>query len=204
VKISIIGTGQVGQALATALVAKEHDVVAGSRSPGAHTDFPSPVTSVTEAALDADVVINALPGMVALASFTEQGTDWLDGKVLLDAANAATPDGDLVYPNDSLAQRLQVAFPRSRVVKGLNTFNISVMTDPGVLGAPTSAYIAGDDTEAKDTVRELLVDLGWSRADVVDLGDLAAARALEHYFPMFLAQFRALGSPVFNVRLTSA
>ncbi len=79
----------------------------------------------------AGLVINAMPGDVALDALTSPGNA-LAGKILLDVSNATTrqPDGmpgDLLHADGSLAERLQAALPRTLVVKALNTMVFSVM-----------------------------------------------------------------------------
>ena len=85
------------------------------------------------------------------------------------------------------------------------TVNLSAHANllPGAPSANTTAYIAGDDADAKRAVAELVVDLGWSGDRILDLGDLAAARAIEHYYPLFLATYRALHTLVFNVAVVT-
>lgn len=202
-RIAILGAGGVGFALSRALHAAGHQVSLGSRAPRLRDGLPVPVLHHLEAARDADLVVNATPGSVSLETLTALGDAWLDGKVLLDLANAATDEGALLYPNASLAEHLQRAFPRAMVVKALSTFNTSVMTSPGILPQATTAYIAGDDADAKRAVAELVVDVGWSGDRILDLGDLAAARAIEHYYPLFLATYRALQTLVFNVAVVT-
>ncbi|GAB3276390.1 NADPH-dependent F420 reductase [Kineosporia babensis] len=197
-RIAIIGTGNVGRALAEGFSAAGHEVVAGSRDPAAHRDFPVPVASAPVAADGAEVVVNATPGIDSVAVLRSFGREWLDGKILLDTANAADHDNLLVYPNASLAEVLQSSFPGTHVVKALNTFNISVMTDPQVLKVPTTAFVSGDDPQAKAVVAGLLRDLGWGPGTLIDLGGLSTARAVEHYYPLFLATYGALGTLVFN------
>jgi len=87
------------------------------------------------------------------------------------------------------------------VVKALNTVNASVMVDPAALGDDHVLPIAGDDDEAKDTVRVLLGDLGWRAEQVLDCGGLVAARGMEHYMPLWLTLMSALGTPAFNVAI---
>ena len=195
----MLGTGGVGFTLARALSAAGHDVTLGSRVPEAHEGLPVRVLGYAEAARSAEVVVNATPGRVSLQTLIAVGSAWLDGKILLDAANAGADDGSLVYPNGSLAGELQRAFPAARVVKALSTFNTSVMTEPGILPVPTTAFIAGDDLDAKRTVAELIVDLGWPGQQILDLGGLDAARAIEHYYPLFLATYQALRTLRFNI-----
>ncbi|KQV14509.1 MULTISPECIES: NADPH-dependent F420 reductase [unclassified Kitasatospora] len=171
--IAVLGNGRVGGNLATALTRAGHQVTAVDRSPGAAAD----------AARTAEIVINATPGagsLERLAALREE----LHGKILIDVSNATTdgPDGlpaDLVYPGSSLAEQLQEALPETRVVKTLNTMLFPVMTAPAALTQAPTAFLSGDDPQAKQTVRELLTDLGWSKEWITDLGGIRTARATE-------------------------
>lgn len=186
-KISILGAGRVGGNLARALASKGHEVVLGHLDPVAAAEhWQGPVvqhSTLAGATASSTVVIHATPGNSALemlSSLREQ----LDGKVLLDVSNATERlpsgmPGGLCYPNSSLAEKLQAALPTTRVVKSLNTMLFSAMTAPSSLQAPPTAYLSGNDSDAKSTVLALLNDLGWSNEWVLDLGGIESARATE-------------------------
>jgi predicted dinucleotide-binding enzyme len=200
-KIAILGTGTVATSLATAL-AGTHEITFGSRDAGATVDLAGTTTaSHADAVAWSDLVINATPGGASLDLLREIGAETLGNRVLLDVANATDASFNLVYPNDSLARHIQEEFPAVRVVKSLNTMNTSVMTNPSVI-APTTVFLSGNDADAKATVSALLEDIGWTKDTQLDLGDIATARAPEHYFFMFFATLQALGTPVFNVAVT--
>ncbi|MFD4906315.1 NADPH-dependent F420 reductase [Kitasatospora purpeofusca] len=171
--IAVLGNGRVGGNLATALTRAGHQVTAVDRSPG----------EATAAARTAEIVINATPGagsLERLAALREE----LHGKILVDVSNATTdgPDGlpaDLLHPGSSLAEQLQEALPGTRVVKTLNTMLFPVMTAPAALSQAPTAFLSGDDPQAKQTVRELLTDLGWRTEWITDLGGIRTARATE-------------------------
>ncbi|MCX5610809.1 MULTISPECIES: NADPH-dependent F420 reductase [unclassified Streptomyces] len=171
--IAVLGNGRVGGNLATALTRAGHQVTAVDREPGAAAD----------AARTAEIVINATPGagsLERLAALREE----LHGKILIDVSNATAdgPDGlpaDLIYPGSSLAERLQGALPETHVVKTLNTMLFPVMTAPATLTQTPTAFLSGEDPQAKQTVRELLIDLGWQKEWITDLGGIQTARATE-------------------------
>ncbi|MCX5387005.1 NADPH-dependent F420 reductase [Streptomyces sp. NBC_00083] len=171
--IAVLGNGRVGGGLSAALTRAGHQVTVADRSPGAAAD----------AAGAAQIVINATPGagsLERLAALREE----LAGKILVDVSNATAdgPDGlptDLLYPGSSLAEQLQRALPDTRVVKTLNTMLFTVMTAPTTLTQPPTAFLSGQDAEAKQTVHGLLQDLGWPRDWVTDLGGIETARAVE-------------------------
>lgn len=205
-RIAVIGTGSAGRALAEGFRRIGHDVVTGTRDPDATrardewADGGS-LASYADAAVGADLVVNATGGQVSLAALAEVD---LDGKVLLDISNpldfsAGFPPTLSVKDNDSLAEQIQRAHPEARVVKSLNTVNGAVMVDPGRLGEPTTIFVAGDDAGARGVVRDLLVDLGWS--DIVEFETLDAARGLEMWLPLWVRLMGTLGTADFNLRL---
>ena len=171
--IAVLGNGRVGGSLATALTRAGHEVTVADRSPG----------SAAGATRTAKIVINATPGAGSLERLVEL-RDQMHGKILVDVSNATVdgPDGlpaDLLYPGSSLAEQLQEALPDTRVVKTLNTMLHTVMTAPAALAQPPTAFLSGQDSQAKLVVRGLLADLGWRQEWITDLGGIETARAAE-------------------------
>ncbi|HEY3480038.1 MAG TPA: NAD(P)-binding domain-containing protein [Streptomyces sp.] len=171
--IAVLGNGRVGGNLATALTRAGHEVTVADRSPG----------SAADAARTAQIIINATPGAGSLDRLAALH-DELHGKILVDVSNATVdgPDGlpaDLIYPGSSLAEHLQEALPDTRVVKTLNTMLYTVMTAPAVLAQPPTAFLSGEDPQAKQITRALLTDLGWHQEWITDLGGIKTARATE-------------------------
>ncbi|WP_423834711.1 NADPH-dependent F420 reductase [Streptomyces manipurensis] len=171
--IAVLGKGRVGGSLAAALTRAGHEVSVADSTPGA----------AAAAARAARIVVNATPGADSLERLGALREE-LHGKILVDVSNATVdgPDGlpaDLLYPGSSLAERLQEALPATYVVKTLNTMLYPVMTAPAILAQAPDAFVSGDDAQAKQTVRDLLVDLGWSKERITDLGGIRTARATE-------------------------
>jgi 8-hydroxy-5-deazaflavin:NADPH oxidoreductase len=199
-EIGILGTGSVAQTLARRWSVAGHQVTLGSRDPSSKGDLACPVAPLIDVVADHDVVVNATPGSASLELAKGIGAAALAGKILIDVANANTPSFELVYPNSSLAEKLQAALPETHVVKTMNTAAMAVMTDPATLPA-SSVFVSGDDAGAKATVVGLLVDLGWPAGSVIDLGGIGSARGPEHFFLMFAALMQSLRTPEFNIRL---
>lgn len=171
--IAVLGNGRVGGNLASALIRAGHDVTVADRTPGAAAD----------AARTAQIVINATPGAGALERLVAL-REQLEGKILVDVSNATVdgPDGlpaDLLYPGSSLAEQLQEALTDTHVVKTLNTMLYTVMTAPAALAQPPTVFLSGQDPHAKQAIAGLLVDLGWQREWITDLGGIETARAAE-------------------------
>jgi 8-hydroxy-5-deazaflavin:NADPH oxidoreductase len=199
-EIGILGTGRVAQNLARRWAAAGHQITFGSREPTSKGGLDFPVVPVLAAVTENHVVVNATPGSASVEVVEGIGAAAFAGKVLLDVANANTESFELVYPNASLAEKLQAALPEAHVVKTMNTAAMSVMSEPGTL-PPSSVFVSGDDAGSKATVVRLLTDLGWPEGSIVDLGGIQSARGPEHYFLMFAAILQALGNPKFNIRL---
>ncbi|WP_116200548.1 NADPH-dependent F420 reductase [Amycolatopsis circi] len=187
--IGILGAGRVGTNLARAFAAAGHTVTLGRRENDEATSTPPAegaeirYADHTATARAADVVINATPGDSALERLTALRAELAD-KILVNVSNATIDaadglPGDLRYPGSSLAEQLQAALPGTRIVKTLNTMLFMVMTAPGTLSTPPTAYLSGNDEQAKKTVAGLLGDLGWQPAWIEDLGDVTTARATE-------------------------
>ena len=154
-------------------------------------------------------VINATNGGHSLDALEAAGAERLAGKILVDVANPldtsrGMPPTLLFCNTESLAERIQAAFPDARVVKTLNTTNAQMMVDPRQLTEPTAMFVSGNDQEAKDWVhRELLEHwFGWEQ--VLDLGDITAARGQEMWIPLWLRLMGATGTAAFNLRIVAS
>ncbi len=205
--IAILGSGRVATALATGFAATGHHVRIGSRHPDkASADWTGPeveITGVHDAVGDATIVVNATPGDTTVERLGALAAE-LEDRILVDVANAVTRGADgapggLVYPNSSLAEHLQEALPRTRVVKTLNTMLFTVMPAPGSLGATPTAFLSGDDAEAKAVVRDLLGDLGWAPEQLIDLGPVGTARGPEALMLLVPDVMRACGFAPFAI-----
>lgn len=200
-RIAVLGTGQMGRTLGAGFVGAGHDVVFGSRDPGEATDLPAPALGHAEAIADSEVVISALAAAHSLETLTPL-REALAGRLLIDIGNAVDRHLDLIYPDSSLGERLQQALPDTRVVKTLNTVGGPIGVNPALLSAPTNVFLSGDDTAAKEVVGGLLTDLGWTADRQVDLGGIATAKAVEHYFLLFASLMGALHTRAFNIAIT--
>lgn len=211
-KIGVFGTGMVGNAIATKLVQMGHDVRMGSRGAGnekavawvkANGARASEGTFADSAAFG-ELLFNCTSGGASLAALQSAGAANLGSKVLIDVSNplAHTPEGMTlsVCNTDSVAEQLQRAFPTLKVVKALNTLTAPLMVNPSALAGEHDVLVSGNDEGAKTRVTQLLKDsFGWK--NVVDLGDLSAARGQEMYVILWVRLFGALKSPMFNIHV---
>jgi predicted dinucleotide-binding enzyme len=223
-RIAVLGTGMVGQAVAARLDELGHDVTVGTRDPAATLSRTAPdptgnpgagawaaehpsisVATFAAAAATAELVVNATSGAVSLEALGSAGAENLAGKVLVDIANpldfsAGMPPTLFVKDTDSLGEQIQRAFPEAKVVKTLNTMNAHLMVNPKQLAdGDHSVFVSGDDAVAKQTVTDLLTSLGHT--DVIDLGDITTSRGTEMMLPVWLRLWGSLGTPAFNFKV---
>jgi NADPH-dependent F420 reductase len=163
--VSIIGTGNMGQAISE-LVSRGGSTVELL----GHGDAGTPVTG--------DVVVLAVY-YGAVADVLAQRGEQLAGKVVVDITNpldVATFDSLVVPADSSATAEIAAALPRSRVVKAFNTTFAATLAAGTVGDQPTTVLIAGDDADAKSLLAGI-VTAGGLRA--VDAGSLRRARELE-------------------------
>jgi 8-hydroxy-5-deazaflavin:NADPH oxidoreductase len=213
VRFGVLGTGMVGQAIATKLVSLGHEVTMGSRRAGndkalawaAKAGESAHEGSFTDAAAFGEMVVNATAGAASLDALAAAQAQNLAGKVLIDIANPLDFSGGMptlsVSNTDSLGEQIQRQFPDVRVVKALNTMNCEVMVQPSRVPGSHNVFLCGNDERAKADVRALLETFGWQAGSIVDLGDISAARGTEMYLPLWLRIFGTLGTGQFNIAI---
>jgi 8-hydroxy-5-deazaflavin:NADPH oxidoreductase len=163
--ITIIGNGKMGQAIAGIVTAGGNTVeVLG------HADAGKPATG--------EIVVLAVP-YPAVAEVLAAQRDNLTGKVVVDITNPVnleTFDSLAVPPDSSAAAEIAAELPQSRVLKAFNTTFAGTLTAGTVGPVPTTVLIAGDDSDAKTQLADVIT-AGGLRA--VDAGALRRARELE-------------------------
>lgn len=180
-KIAIIGSGNVGKALAKSGARAGHHVTLSASSvdhaaeaakaTGAHV-----ASSNVEAVKDADLVIVAVPYDKLGEVFRGLGAS-VDGKIVIDATNHVNiQNPGEVLGATSNAEEIQKRHPKVRVVKAFNYAFATRLAEPSVDEIQLDGFVAGDDQAAKDKVLELVRSIGFRP---IDAGPLVMARALE-------------------------
>jgi len=211
-KIGVLGSGMVGSAIAGKLVSLGHEVKMGSRSATnekaaawvAAAGRGASQGTFADAAAFGEIVFNCTTGGASLEALRSAGASNLDGKILVDVANPldfshGMPPSLFAGNTDSLAERIQAAFPAAKVVKALNTVNANVMIDPGRVPGDSDVFVSGNDAGAKAQVVRILKDFGWK--SVIDLGDVTTARGTESYLHLWLRLWGAVQTADFNIRV---
>jgi 8-hydroxy-5-deazaflavin:NADPH oxidoreductase len=180
-QIAIIGSGNVGKALAGSFTRAGHDVTLTASNPDHARDAAAQsggraAASNRDAAAAAELVVLAVQQPAVDGVLAEVG-DALAGKVVVDVTNRVDPaNPGSTMDGTSAAEQIQARAPEARVVKAFNTAFASRQADPVVEGVALDAFIAGDDDQAKQAVAELAGSIGFRP---IDAGPLVMARALE-------------------------
>ncbi|MEW6402247.1 MAG: NAD(P)-binding domain-containing protein [Chloroflexota bacterium] len=214
-KIGVLGTGVVGQTLASKLVHLGHEVMMGARD----ADNPKAVAwskdmggqhalfgTFANASEFGEIIFNCTLGAASMGALRMAGESNLHGKILVDTSNPLDYSTHLwsltVSNTDSLGEQIQREFPHTFVVKSLNTINADVMVNPTRLSERSDVFVSGNSQDAKATVTKLLKDFGWK--SVIDLGDITTSRGVEMYVIMWRCFRLHVSSYHFNIKLITS
>jgi len=187
-KIGILGSGVVAQALAGGFLKHGHDVTMGTRTPGKLAEFAAKnstarIASFADAAKFGELVVLAVKGTAAMDVLRLAGDANFAGKPVMDVTNpiadAPPVNGVLKYfttLEDSQMERLQREFSGARFVKAFNSIGNACMVNPQFKGGMPTMFYCGNDDAAKQVVKGIIEQFGWEPAD---MGKAEAARAIE-------------------------
>jgi len=209
-RMGVLGSGMVAQAISARLAELGYEVMIGTRDAEKLKGWQSSnqrvmIGSFAETAAHGEMVFNATDGAASLQALTMAGAENLSGKILVDVSNPLDfkdgfPPSLTVFGTDSLAEQIQRAFPLTKVVKTLNTVTARVMVYPlEVANGDHHVFISANDAEAKSQVMELLRSFGW--VNIFDLGDLSTARGTEAYLLLWVRLYGAMNTGMINVKI---
>jgi predicted dinucleotide-binding enzyme len=182
-KITVVGTGNMGSAFAKQLSSVGHIVRITGRDIDKAKALAAQFDNVgaypaAEALGDSDVVVVATAYEDATKALQSLGD--LTGKVVIDITNPLSADymsltiGHVTSASEEIAK----AVPHAQVVKAFNTLFAQVLADGPTFANDQrgSVFVASDSERAKQTATALARSLGWN---TVDAGALINARYLE-------------------------
>jgi 8-hydroxy-5-deazaflavin:NADPH oxidoreductase len=187
-KIGILGSGVVAQALAGGFLKHGHEVMLGTRTPAKLAEWTANnskarIAGFADAAKFGELVVLAVKGTAAADALRLAGAANFAGKPVIDATNpiadAPPVNGVLKYYtslDESQMERLQREFGNARFVKAFNSVGNACMVNPQFKGGKPTMFICGNDDAAKQIVSGILDQFGWETAD---MGKAEAARAIE-------------------------
>ena len=213
-KISILGTGMVGNAIGTKLTALGHEVKMGSRtnnnekaaawvkSAGSNASQGT----FAESASFGEMIFNCTKGEASVEALKLAGEKNINGKILIDISNAldfskGMPPTLSICNDDSLGETIQRAFPEVKVVKTLNTMNCNLMVNAAGVPGDHNVFVSGNDAGAKAEVKKILNSFGWADKNIIDLGDISTARGTEQLLPVWIRLMGTLGTVNFNFHI---
>lgn len=216
-KIAVFGTGEVGNTIASKLIELGHQVMMGSRTADnektktfvAKHNGKATAGTFRDAAVFGEIIFNCTKGIASLEALKMAGEENLNGKILVDMANPldfsnGMPPSLAIVNTTSLGEEIQKTFPQAKVVKALNTtWNILGANPAMISGGDHNTFVSGNDASAKDEVKKILVSFGWQEKNILDLGDITAARGQEMYLPLWLRIYGAKNSGAFNIKIVS-
>ena len=180
-RIAIIGSGNVGKALASSATKAGHHVTLSARSAEkarevAEATNAHAASSNRDAVKDAELVVLAVPPD-KVDEVVGGLSPELDGKVIIDVTNRVDmKDPGKTLDGSSMSEHIQKKAPKAHVVKAFNYIFASKMADPKVNGKRLDGFVAGDDEPAKQKALQFVESIGFRP---IDAGPLAMARALE-------------------------
>lgn len=179
-KIAIIGSGNVGGALAQQWVKAGHTVLIGAKFPLSEKNInlatkigEDRFAAIENAVKQSEVVLIATPP-TAIFEILEQLGD-VSGKILIDATNSVmkTPEPyKTVY--HCLADKTN-----AEVVKCFNTTGFENMLNPIYNGEGIDMFMAGDSDKAKAVAKQLALDCGFGTC--IDFGKADKVELLEKF-----------------------
>jgi predicted dinucleotide-binding enzyme len=197
-KIAIIGTGNVGGALATKWAHSGHQIHLGVKDiqnfKGKEL-LNNPNTSVhliKEAVIESEVLLIATPAMATVEVTISLGNT--EGKIIIDAMNIIMGRGPQGFTNtaDAILANTQT----EDVVKCFNTTGYNNMVNPVYAGIALDAFVAGDSQEGKHIASQLAMDAGF--AECYDIGENDKFQLMEQFalFWINLAMFQGQGREI--------
>lgn len=198
-RIGILGTGDVGQVLGTGFVNLGYEVKMGSRNPNQEKvknwikkiGANAFAGTFAEAAAFGDIIVLATSWAGTENAIKLAGPENFSGKVVIDVTNPldfsnGIPPKLAVGHNDSAGEKIQRWLPDAHVVKAFNTVGNPHMVNPKFPDGQPDMFICGNDTQAKQTVTEILKMFGWP---VIDIGGIEGARYLEPLSMIWILYF---------------
>ena len=229
-KVAILGTGSVGQTIASKLSSLGHQVMIGTRDVGEKlaskekdhfgnqpfaewykTNGEIKLGTFAEAAAFGEMVINATQGINSVNALKQADQKNINGKILIDISNPldfskGMPPSLLpeLSNTHSLAEEIQQTFLEVKVVKTLSSMWAGLMVNPELINnGDHTNFICGNDPEAKEKVKSLLKEFGWKSENILDLGAISSARGTESILLLWLRIMGTKQIGAFNFKVVS-
>ncbi|MBN8694860.1 MAG: NAD(P)-binding domain-containing protein [Bacteroidetes bacterium] len=197
-KIAIIGTGNVGGALATKWAKCGHEITLGVRDT---TNFKgkellnnpnTTVDTITQAVKKSEIILIATPAITAVEVAQSLGNT--EGKVIIDTMNIVMGKGPSGFSNTTDA--ILVNTQTKDVVKCFNTTGFNNMVNPVYNNTAIDVFVAGDSLKGKDIATQLAKDAGFGECYSVGGNDRFELMEKFAFFWINLAMFKGQGRDI--------
>ncbi len=170
-KISIIGSGNIGGTAGRFWSKDGHEIMFSSRHPEDLAQLvaqagPTAQTGTPEqAAAWGEVVLVAIP----FGKYETLPAAQLAGKIAIDATNYYPQrDGQIAMHGGTSSELIARHLPGARLVKAFNTMRSETLRTQGRTDATADRlvlFLAGDDPDAKQVVAQLITEIGFAPLD---------------------------------------
>lgn len=198
-KISIIGSGDVGSSLAQKLIKAGHTVLIGAKFPLSEKSVKLATkigedrfTTITNAVEQTEIIILATPAPYAIEIAQSLGNT--SNKVIIDTMNIVMGRGPAGFSNTSEA--ILANTTTKDVVKCFNTTGFNNMLDPRYSELAIDAFVAGDSTKGKAIAQQLAIDAGFENCYDVGGNDKFDLMEQFAFFWINLAMFQGQGREI--------
>lgn len=185
-KVGILGSGDVGRALALAFKSEGHEVMIATRDVESKkaaelSELGLKVGSFADTAKFAELAVLCTLWTGVESAVQLIGPDNLAQKVVIDVTNpldmsSGMPPSLLIGRDDSAGEQVQRWLPKAKVVKAFNTVGNAHMYKPNFTEGKPTMFYCGNDAGAKEVVKTILLSFGWQACDI---GDITGSRELE-------------------------
>ncbi len=161
--IAIIGSGNVGGALAQRVLQTQHTLAVGVKFPLSEKSTvlaanigSEYLCSVEDACKKAEIIIITTPPNVVLELLPQIGN--VTNKIIVDATNSVRikPEGF-----DTAYHAIKTILKTPSVVKCFNTTGFENMQNPNYNGDGIDLFCAGNDVLVKQTIMQLTKEMGF-------------------------------------------
>ena len=198
-KIAIIGSGNVGGALAKKWIQAGHKVLIGARFPLSDKNLQlaaeigqDPFTSIESAVTQSDIILISTPATATVE--VVKSICNTAGKIIIDTMNVVIGRGPVGYKNttDAILGNTQTR----DVVKCFNTTGFNNMLNPIYGNSALDLFVAGDSEEGKTIAVQLAKDAGF--AECYNIGGNDKFELMEQFalFWINLAMFQGQGREI--------
>lgn len=213
-KIAVLGTGMVGNAIASKLIQLGYEVKMGSRTANNEKALAwvsangktAAAGTFADAAKFGEIIFNCTKGDIAIEVMQQAGIENLSGKILIDVSNPLDFSNGMpptlipaLSNTNSLGEEIQKLLPDTKVVKTLNIVNCELMVDATKCGGDATMFVSGNNSEAKKEAEKILQQFGWN--DIIDLGEIKHSRSTEMMLPIWLSTYMATKNSYIGFRI---